>query len=359
MEGLFLALYDFFKNKRILFFAIVLTVCLIALFLASRIRFEEDITKMITGTDNKAEVTQAIEKSGFLEKIIITVSMADTAQPPDPVKMINQAAKLADTLQNRTFQPYVKGITFRISPTAMEDVLDIVYRNLPVFLEDKDYFTLDTLLTNAKIEENLSNSYNTLLSPASFVMKKMIVRDPAGISGLALKKLSAFQQDENYRIVNNCLFSKDKKHLLLFLTTAYPASATSQNTVFLRMLERVVSSIMEQDKNELCIEYFGSAVVAVGNAERLKKDIRLTLSITLVLLLLIITFSIRKKRLFPFIFLPAIFGGLIALAVIYPLFHSASVRLSWPLRSIIRCISRCISSTGMTWWEPLRMSLFP
>ena len=74
MEGLFLLLYDFFKNKRILFFAIVLTVGLIALFLASRIRFEEDITKMISGVDNKAEITQVIEQSGFLDKIIVTVS---------------------------------------------------------------------------------------------------------------------------------------------------------------------------------------------------------------------------------------------------------------------------------------------
>ena len=73
-----------------------------------------------------------------------------------------------------------------------------------------------------------------MLSPASFAMKKMIVRDPAGISGVALKKLNTFQQDENYRIISDCIFSKDKKHLLLFLTTAYPSSATSQNTVFVK-----------------------------------------------------------------------------------------------------------------------------
>ena len=338
MEGLFLFLYGFFKNKRILFFVLVLTVGLIALFLASRISFEEDITKMISGADNKAKITQAIEKSGFLEKIIITVSMADTALPPDPERLIHQAAKLADTLQSKTFRPYVRGITFRISPTAIEDVLDIVYRNLPVFLEEKDYLSLDTLLTPARIEENLRNNYNTLLSPASFAMKKMIVRDPAGLSSVALKKLSAFQQDENYRIISDCIFSKDKKHLLLFVTTVFPASATSQNAVFVKMMDRLISSIVEQNNNELNIEYFGSAVVAVGNAERLKKDIRLTLSITLVLLLLIISFSIKKKRLFPFIFLPAIFGGLVALAVIYLIQAKISI-ISLSIGTVILAIT--------------------
>ena len=54
----------------------------------------------------------------------------------------------------------------------MEDVFDIVYRNLPVFLEEKDYFTLDTLLTPDKIEENLRNSYNTLAFPCQFCHEK-------------------------------------------------------------------------------------------------------------------------------------------------------------------------------------------
>jgi 1-acyl-sn-glycerol-3-phosphate acyltransferase len=338
MKGLFLLLYDFFKDKRILFFAIVLTAGLIALILASRIRFEEDITKMISGGENKAEITQVIEQSGFLDKIIVLVSLADTAQPPDPEKLINQAAKLADTLQSKAFQQYVKAITFRISGSVMEDVFDIVYRNLPVFLEEKDYYTLDTLLTSAKIEANLRNNYNTLLSPASFAMKKMIVRDPAGLSGVALKKLSAFQQDENYRIISDCIFSKDKKHLLLFLTTAFPSGATSQNAVFVKMLDRVVSSIVEQDNHKLNIEYFGTAVVAVGNAERLKKDIRLTMSITLILLLLIILLSIKKKRLFPFIFLPAVFGGLVALAVIYLIQAKVSI-ISLSIGTVILAIT--------------------
>ncbi|MBN1416217.1 MAG: 1-acyl-sn-glycerol-3-phosphate acyltransferase [Bacteroidales bacterium] len=338
MERFFLFLYDFFRNKRVLFFAIVLAIGLVALYLASRIRFEEDINKMISGVDKRSEISKVIEQSKFLDKIIVTVSMADTGIIPDPEKLILTAEKLSDTLQSALFQPYVSGITFRLSESLMEDMFDIVYSNLPVFLEESDYYILDTLVTPEKIQEAMSNSYNTLLSPASFALKKMIVRDPVGLSSIALRKLGAFQNDDNYRIIDGCIFSKDKRHLLLFLTNAFPSNATSKNTLFVKNLDKVIETIVDESENTIAVEYFGSAVVAVGNAERLKKDIRLTLSITTILLLLIINFSIRKKKLFPFIFLPAVFGGLAGLAVIYLIQAKISI-ISLSIGTVILAIT--------------------
>ena len=176
-----------------------------------------------------------------------------------------------------------------------------------MFLEESDYAELEKLTSPGKIRESLAASYGTLLSPASFAMKRMIVRDPVGVTGIATGKFAAFQNDDNYLIVDGAVFSKDKKHLLMFLTTAYPSSATSKNSDLVRQMDAVVQKIENESNNKVNIEYFGSAAVAAGNAERLKKDIRLTLTITIILLTLIITFSIRKKKLFPFIFLPAIF----------------------------------------------------
>lgn len=338
MEKFFLLLYGYFRDKRIIFFSLVTVVGLTALLLASRLSFEEDITKMIAGVDKKAEVTRIIEQSKFLDKVVITVSLADSNRNPDPETLIRCAEKLTDTLQSIAFQPYVKNIASGISGSAMEEVYDIVYRNLPVFLDEEDYNILDSMIMPERIRVSLENSYNTLLSPASFAMKPMIIRDPIGISGIALKKLGSSQQDENYLIIDGHVFSKDKKHLLLFLTTVFPSGATSQNTLFVRQFDDAIDKIEEAALNQVSVEYFGSAVVAVGNAERLKKDIRLTLSITITLLLLIISFSIRKKRLFPFIFLPAVFGGLTALAVIYLIQAKISV-ISLSIGTVILAIT--------------------
>jgi uncharacterized protein len=338
MEGFFLLLYDFFRNKRILFFSLIVIILLAAGFLASRLRFEEDITKMISGVDNKAGITRIIEQSKILDRIVLNVSLADTSALPDTEELISTAGKLNDTLGSASFSQYISNITFRVSGDIMTDIFDIAARNLPVFLEDSDYAALENMISHESVGESLKSSYGTLLSPASFAMKKMIVRDPVGITGLATRKFAAFQNDNRYLIIDGAVFSSDKKHLLMFITTAYPSSATSKNTELVKLLNTTVQKIEGESNNRVNIEYFGSAVVAVGNAERLKKDISLTLSITIILLTLIITFSIKKKKLFPFIFLPAIFGGLIALAVIFLIQAKISI-ISLSIGTVIMAIT--------------------
>jgi|WetSurMetagenome_2_1015567.scaffolds.fasta_scaffold00024_41 uncharacterized protein len=338
MEGFFVLLYEFFRKKRILLFSIIILVLFVAVYLASRLRFEEDITKMISGVDKEADITKILEQSRILDRIVVNVFLADSAATPEPDKLISVGEKLADTIESSIFQPYISSITFRVSENIIDDIFDIVFRNLPVFLEEGDYATLENLITPGKVRESLANSYGTLLSPASFAMKKMIVRDPAGITSVATKKFAAFQNDNNYIIIDGAVFSKDKKHLLMFLTTAYPSSATSKNSELVKQLEGAVRKIEGSTRDQVKIEYFGSCVVATGNADRLKKDIRLTLTITIILLALIITFSVKKKKLFPFIFLPAIAGGIVALAVIYLIQAKISI-ISLSIGTVILAIT--------------------
>ena len=338
MEGFFLLLYDIFRNKRFLFFSLIVLILLATGYLASRLSFEEDITKMISGADNKADISRIVEQSKILDRIVINFSLADTAALPDTEELIFRAERLTDTLKSPAFKEYISNIIFRVSGNVMEDVFDIVSRNLPLFLEESDYAELEKLTSPGKISESLAASYGTLLSPASFAMKKMIVRDPVGLTGIATGKFAAFQNDGNYLIIDGAVFSKNKKHLLMFLTTAYPSSATSKNSDLVRQMDAVLQKIEDESNNKVSIEYFGSSVVAAGNAERLKKDIRLTLTITIILLTLIITFSIRKKKLFPFIFLPALFGGLMALAVIYLIQAKISI-ISLSIGTVILAIT--------------------
>lgn len=338
MEGFFLLLYNFFRNKRFLFFGIVILFLATAGYLTSKLRFEEDITKMISSAGKQAEVLKAVEQSGILDRIIVNITPSDSTVEAEQSDMIDIAEKLADTLQTSVFRPYVRSLTFRIPEDAIESSFDIINRNLPIFLEKDDYSDVDSLTEPGKIHEALDNSYRSLLSPASFAMKKMILRDPAGFTGLASRKFASFQNDNNYQINEGCVFSKDGKHLLMFLTTAYPSSATSKNTVFLKQLDKTIALLEGGKENRFRVEYFGSAAVAVGNAERLKKDIRLTLTLTIILLSLIITFSVKKKSLFPFIFLPAIFGGITALAVIYLIQASISI-ISLSIGTVILAIT--------------------
>ncbi|NJK86794.1 MAG: MMPL family transporter [Bacteroidales bacterium] len=292
--------------------------------MASKISFEEDINKMVSAGKTN-EVTEVLKKSKFLDKIIINISHADTSKALIPENLIAVAEEIADTFQNGFYSHDLKSVNFKVSENSMEDILEIIQSNLPVFLDEKDYLTLDSITSEKKISESVNNAYNTLLSPTSFALKKMIIRDPLGLSGIAFKKLGAYQNDENYTLIDGYIFSKNKRNLLLFITLSHSSNETSKNSEFIKGLKNLTRDLRNKHENSITIEYFGSPVVAAGNAERLKKDIRLTLTITLILLTLIINFSIKRNLCFFFIFLPTIFGGLIALAVVFLLQAKISV----------------------------------
>lgn len=317
---------------------VVTMVMGLAAFLASRIRLEEDIGRMISGNGDQALISQVVEHSGFLDKIIVTISSADTSHPLTPEELIQVGDQFADTLHLDTWSPFVKALTYKISDTITESLFQLVYQNLPLFLEEHDYARIDSMTNPGNIQWALENNYKNLLSPASFTIKQMIIRDPVGIGTMVLRRMSSFQNDENYTIINGCIFSRDNQHLMMFITPVHSSNETSKNALLADKLEQASAAISASSGENAIIEYFGSALVAAGNAERLKKDIRLTLTITIILLTLIITFSVKKKKLFPFIFLPAVFGGLMALAVIYLLQGKVSV-ISLSIGTVIMAIT--------------------
>ncbi|MCD4788503.1 MAG: MMPL family transporter, partial [Bacteroidales bacterium] len=317
MSQVFVLLYEFFKSHRIFFISVIMAVVLLAGYFSSKITFEEDISKMLPVDKNAGNINLVTQNSAFSDKLIINVFLSDTNSAPAPEKLIAFTNELTDTLQNEFFSPFIKEIRYKISENLMNEVYSIIYENLPVFLDINDYKKIDSLITEQAVSTSFKKNYKTLISPASIALKKFIINDPVGINAIALKKLQSLQFDDNYEIYNGYIFTRDKRNLLLFLTTSNPVNETSKNTVFLEELDKVLKKITTETGNTVGVEYFGAVAVSVGNAEIIKKDIILTVTIALIILMLLISLFFRRVSVFLFIFLPAIFGGSVALALLF------------------------------------------
>ncbi len=180
-----------------------------------------------------------------------------------------------------------------------------------------DYQKIDSLLLPETIDLTLEKNYKTLISPTSFVLKKYILLDPAGISSLALNKLKLFQIEDGYGVQGGYVFTGDKKNLMVFIDPANPPSETLKNAAFFRKLDELISTLALKHKGLIKAEYYGASAVAVGNAQQVKKDIALTVTISMLIILLFVGWFFRSPYI-PFIsFLPAVFGGITALFLIY------------------------------------------
>jgi 1-acyl-sn-glycerol-3-phosphate acyltransferase len=285
-----------------------------ALYFASKISIEEDISKAAPGEDERLNLV--LKNLKTTDKLIINISLADTTAASDPEKLIAFADELVDSVNSTSFTPFIKNITGKMNDSLMSDVIEIFYDHLPVFLSNSNYAEIDSLISERNVEKSLNNDYKTLLSPTSFIVKKFIRRDPIGISSLAYNKLKKLQFDESYDMQDGYVFTKDRKHLLLFIDPAYPANKTSENAEFIDKLDKLLLSFQEKN-NSIQTEYFGAIAVAVGNAKQIKKDVLLSVIISLLIIMLFVAWYFRRISI-PFIsFLPAVFGSAIALTIVF------------------------------------------
>jgi predicted exporter len=230
-----------------------------------------------------------------------------------PEKLIAYADSLTTFLE-KNYSGYIRGIRYKVSDSEMYSIYDLFYSNFPVFLEESDYLRLDSLTESKQIREHLHKDLQALMMPGSFTMKKFILGDPAGFMPLVLNKLKRLKVDDNYITYNGCIFSSDMKNLMLFIVPFYPVNETSNNARLLKAIDRQTNKLSEG--SSVRARYFGAVAVAVGNANQLKKDSILTLSLAGLVIVVFISIFFRKRFAWLVIFLPVVFGGVFAMAIL-------------------------------------------
>ena len=163
----------------------------------------------------------------------------------------------------------------------------------------------------------LQHNFRLLALPSGMLFRQRILDDPLGISGLAFKKLHALQSGDQYTLYNGCVFSPDKKHLLMFITPANASSETKKNSKMIAQLEKVIASQQAHPGPAVNIEYYGYAASAVCNARQIKRDIITSLGIAILLIFFFLGWYFRNFLVPLLGFVPAVFGGGLALAMLF------------------------------------------
>jgi 1-acyl-sn-glycerol-3-phosphate acyltransferase len=311
MEKILLNIYNFYTKRRPALYITFAALLLLAGFFAWQVKFEEDISKILPKDKKIEKLNQVFQNSKFMDKLVITVSLKDTASS-EPDSLVTYADTLVENIQQR-LSPFIAKINYKVDDELALQLFGTVSDHLPVYLTEKDYVAIDSLITPAKVKETLEQDLRTLTSPAGFALKSMISKDPVGITFLGLRKLQQLQYDENFELYDNYIVTKDRKHLMLFITPKFPPNNTAKNALLLKGLD----SLIDNNNSHVTATYFGATAVSVGNALQLRKDSLLTQGVTVLFIVVFLGLYFRKKRA-PFIILiPVIFGALFSLACIY------------------------------------------
>ena len=313
MEKILLQIYSFFEKRQWVLYITFAFIFLLAGWFASQLKFEEDISKILPNDKKVEKLNEVFQNSKFIDKLAVTVSLKDTVAPAQPDSLVAYADELVENIQAK-LSPLISKINYKVDDELTLELFGTISDHLPVYLNDKDYTSIDSLITPVKVKETLEQDLRTLSSPAGIALKSMISKDPVGISFLGLKKIQQLQYDENFELYDNYIVTKDQKHLVLFITPAYPPNNTGKNALLLKGLDSIIST---NRFNNVTASYFGATAVSAGNALQLRQDSLLTQGITVLFIIIFLGIYFRKKRAPLIILIPVLFGALFSLAAIY------------------------------------------
>lgn len=316
MENIFVSIYNYFAGRRVIFFTAFFVLVAVLAFFASRLHFEEDISKVIPKDKKIEKLNQLFQNSKFIDKLVVTVSMKDSLASAEPDSLAAFADLFAIRVQKQ-LHPFISKVNIRVDDALAMDLFDQISGHLPVYLQESDYRTIDSLIRPGAIRETLKQDFRTLTSPAGIALKSMISNDPVGISMIAFKKLQQVQFDENFELYDGYVVTKDHRNLMMFISPAYPPNNTGMNTRLLAGLDLIIDSLHANRFHRLQASYFGATAVSAGNATQLRKDTLFTQGLTVLFLLVFIGWYFRKKRAPFLILIPVAFGALFSLAMIY------------------------------------------
>lgn len=313
MERLFTRWFAYFRTRKWVLFSLAGIWVLACLYLVSGIRFEENIGNAFPNDPAVKKASDILAGSPFLEQIYIVVRNAD------PVSGTTEAIMAsAETLYGKLEaggNGYFADIRLQTDEEASAGLIDLVYHNIPYFLDSADYAALDSALAPERVRESIVNGYNTLLSPAGFALKQYFVKDPLGITWKGLKKLEKLNVSDNFTLQDGYIVTRNGQNLMMFARPVFRTGETGNNEKMLAVLQTAIrETLVENPGTE--IVYYGAPIVSIANARQIRKDIFFTVGLAVVVLVVLISLYFRKWYAFPLLLVPVMFGALTAMAVL-------------------------------------------
>lgn len=315
MTGFFLKIYDLLHRNGGLRIGLPILLLIGMSWMGSRIVLEEDIAGFLPDNPENARLSFVYRHIGLADKIFVRFSVADTLEEKEIVqgRLIAGAERFASVLDSLTDKFLVKDIQYQVKMDKVAALTRFLTENMPYFLEEEDYQRIDSLVYAGEFAALFTANREVLVSPVGALLKENIQRDPFHFSLPLLERLKNFQLKDFYTLVDDYIFSKDGNHLILFITSAQSGSETAQNADLAKAVERAVTYLPP----DIRVDYFGSPLVAVTNAARIKTDAWQTMGIALVLIIGLLGGFFRRLWPLLLVCLPVAFGAALSLTLLY------------------------------------------
>ncbi|MCC8096650.1 MAG: MMPL family transporter [Tannerellaceae bacterium] len=321
MAELCLKIYHFFRNHRAIFWLSMITLYILCGYFASKIHLEEDINQLMPSSKNEDGSTKLAFANLRIKDETFLLFEGKDSTPIEHIIETCDAFIDSLTYKNALLEPtrqVVQNIFHRLPDELMFDAIDYLSTHLPAYIDTSVYARLDTMLTYEHIQQQMEINYHDFQSPVGTLFPELIQIDPVGLRNLLIEQIKPFTKGAagSYQTIDNHFFVQDSSVCVAFITPMHSGTNTGQSSALFHLLNDQIEKFALTNP-QVKISYHGTPASGFYNSQQIKTDLKGTITISLLIVLLFIFICFRNYNTIPLLILPLGFGVLFGLAAMY------------------------------------------
>jgi len=315
MHRIFLPLYRYFQQHKVLLYAVMIVTTVIFGWYGSKLQYEEDIIKLLPRSSTSNEL--AFSDIGLIDKIFVQVTSRDTLNPLPPEQLGAIAEEYCTELQKRDSSTrYIKGIFASLDIDTAMEAMDFGLGHLPSFIDTSWYKLIEQKLDPEVFQAQMEKNYQTIMADETGEDTQLVSMDPLSLRDLLGEIMGSDSTTGGVAIQDGHLFCPDKTVALGFVSPSFTSTNSGASTRLVRMMEKLQSEY-EAEYPEAKVLIHGNPLGSVSNAGTIKRDLVWSIGLSLLLILIIMLLSFHKVAFVWQQVVPVVYGTFFSLACMY------------------------------------------
>ena len=235
--------------------------------------YKEDISDFLPLENEQQEAFMEYQNTSSARRIYVIFQSPDNDCQP-AVDLFSERLERADTAQTIN---YLQGD----DPEVVQEAMNTIYAQMPYLLTADDYARIDSITeTPDFMDRQLENDKQMLMLPSGGMAAMQIQHDPLNLFASVLARQKPTNQAHGS---------------MLLIDSPFGASETEHNAALVAMLQQVCDSVGNAYP-DVSIHLTGGPVIAVGNAQQIKKDSIISITFAAILILFLLWLVFRNVR---------------------------------------------------------------
>ncbi|MBR4198360.1 MAG: MMPL family transporter [Bacteroidales bacterium] len=331
IEKIFLSIYHFFDRHTTLMWILLISSTVVFAVFGFQLTYEEDMSKLLPHaktavlSDDNADGNVVFDslKQGIVfenlkvkDKIFVQILSRSGKTSQEELTEICDAF-VERLMQSDSATGYYANALYAIDDNLMLNLIDYAVQHVPEFVDEERYATFDSLLTADAIAASMKENARLLAEDETGNAASIVSQDPAGLRYAIREDGQRLVEDlGGYAIINNHFFCPDSSVELVFLSPNVKSFDSKHCIAMVDLLEENIEHF-EALYPDVEILFHGAPIQSVFNSRQMKKDLALTLGISLLIIGIVITICFRNKTSLPFLLFPVLYGTFFALACMF------------------------------------------